>query len=129
MAHILLVDDDDGMRGFLRTALERAGHTVTALPDGLAAHAHLTVPENPVDLLLTDIVMPGMDGIELSERALIARPGLRVMYITGFGTVSRGALPDGAQDAQVLAKPLHLSHLVAEVNKQLDIAKPQEQQV
>jgi two-component system cell cycle response regulator CpdR len=120
MAHILLVDDDDGMRGFLKTALERAGHTITACADGLAAHNALTQADTPaIDLLLTDIVMPGMDGIELSQHALALKPDTRVMYITGFGTVSRGALPDGAQDAQVLSKPLHLSHLVAEVDRLL----------
>ena len=125
MTDIILVDDDEAMRSFLQTALTRAGHRVTSFGDGLSAYNHLAIPEQPADLLLTDIVMPGMDGIELSQRALDLRPGIRIMYITGFGTVSRNTLPDRAQDAQVMAKPLHLSQLVSEVNRQLGITEKQ----
>lgn len=119
MGHIVIADDDHAMRQFLATALERAGHHVSAFADGLAAHTFLEGAAGDVDLLLTDIVMPGMDGIELSQRALMLNRKLKVMYITGFGTVSRETLPDGAGNAQILAKPLHLSHLVAEVEKLL----------
>lgn len=119
MAHILLAEDDQAMRMFLTTSLERAGHQVVAFADGLAAYLYLQGNDVPVDLLLTDIVMPGMDGIELSERALALRRSLKIMYITGFGTVSRETLPDGARDAQILAKPLHLGQLIAEVEKRL----------
>jgi two-component system, cell cycle response regulator CpdR len=119
VAHILLADDDDAMRTFLTTSLERAGHQVAAFADGLAAFLYMQENDIPVDLLLTDIVMPGMDGIELSERALGLRQNLKVMYITGFGTVSRDKLPGAAKDAQILAKPLHLGHLIAEVEKRL----------
>ena len=121
MPHILIADDDPAMRSFLSTALTKAGHAVAACDEGRSAFAYLQDVQNPVDLLLTDIVMPGMDGIELSRRALEIRPDLKIMYITGFSMVPRERLPDGAHDAQVLAKPFHLSQLVNEVEKELSI--------
>lgn len=124
MAHILLAEDDHAMRQFLSAALERAGHQVSAFGDGLAAYTYFQGVVGDVDLLLTDIVMPGMDGIELSQRALTDQPSLRIMYITGFGTVSRETLPNGAANAQIMAKPLHLSQLVSEVEKLLAPVTP-----
>lgn len=120
--HIILADDDLAMRAFLRRALENAGYTVAAFGDGQSAYDHLQNPLNPAHLLLTDIVMPGMDGIELATRAATTRPDLKIMYITGFSTVSRDRVADGTPDAQVLAKPLHLGQLIDEVARVL--AKP-----
>ncbi|MEZ5903348.1 MAG: response regulator [Alphaproteobacteria bacterium] len=83
MAHIIIVDDDASMLSFLSTALEKEGHTVQKFNFGPNA---LKVIENGdnIDLLLTDIVMPGMDGIELSKKALALNPALKTMFITGF---------------------------------------------
>ena len=81
MARILLAEDDDSLRGFLARALERAGYEVTACADGEEAAAVL---DQAWDLLLTDIVMPGMDGIEVARLAAAKHPGLRIMFITGF---------------------------------------------
>ena len=68
------------------------------------------------DLLLTDIVMPEMDGIELAQKASVIDPAIRVMFITGFAAV---ALKAGRKtpDARVLSKPFHLKDLVAEVER------------
>ena len=63
MALILLAEDDDSMRSFLAKALERAGHKVRAVADGIDALAALA-EEDDIDLLLADVVMPGLDGIE-----------------------------------------------------------------
>ena len=68
MAVILLAEDDDSMRTFLAKALERAGYQVRAVSDGIDALAALA-EEGEVDLLLADVVMPGLDGIELARRA------------------------------------------------------------
>src|ERR1019366_6253915 len=76
MPRILLAEDDDSLRGFLARALERAGYDVTACADGEEAAAVLG---EPWDLLLTDIVMPGMDGIEVARLAAQRQPGLRIM--------------------------------------------------
>ena len=67
MQKILLAEDDDTMRRFLVMALEKAGYTVVAFGNGEEAHRRLM--EEPFTLLLTDIVMPEMDGIELARRA------------------------------------------------------------
>jgi two-component system, cell cycle response regulator CpdR len=114
MLRILLAEDDEAMRTYLARALERVGYKVTAVDNGVAALPLLT--DEPFDLLLTDIVMPEMDGIELAQKAAEIAPGLRVMFITGFSAV---ALKAGRKspDAKVLSKPFHLKDLVAEVER------------
>ena len=79
MARILLAEDDDSMRAFLKRALERAGHDVEAVGDGVDALAALIADR--FDLLLADIVMPGLDGIELARRASDDDPAMRVVLI------------------------------------------------
>ena len=86
MAQILLAEDDDSMREFLAKALTRAGHDVRAVGDGLDALT--TLSEEQVDLLLADVVMPGLDGIELARRAAKEQPHIKVMFITGFAAVA-----------------------------------------
>jgi two-component system, cell cycle response regulator CpdR len=114
MIRILLAEDDESMRLYLARALERVGYEVVAVESGDAAEPLLT--SERFDLLLTDIVMPGMDGIELAQRAAEVVPEMRVMFITGFAAV---ALKAGkkAPDAKVLSKPFHLRDLVAEVDR------------
>ncbi|MGB0720398.1 MAG: response regulator, partial [Bdellovibrionales bacterium] len=89
MAHILLAEDDTSMLGFIKLALEKAGHSVEATENGYDALKTLEGGEN-FDLLLTDIVMPGMDGIELSQKASKLNPDLKIMFITGFSAVAVG---------------------------------------
>ena len=86
MIRILLAEDDQVMREYLTRALERAGYAVTAVDRGTAAIPLLKAER--FDLLLTDIVMPEMDGIELARRASEMVQGLRVMFITGFAAVT-----------------------------------------
>jgi two-component system cell cycle response regulator CpdR len=114
MLRILLAEDDEAMRTYLARALERVGYRVTAVENGVAALPLLG--EEPFDLLLTDIVMPEMDGIELAQKAAEIAPDIRVMFITGFAAV---ALKVGRKspDARVLSKPFHLKDLVAEVER------------
>jgi two-component system, cell cycle response regulator CpdR len=115
MARILLAEDDDNMRHFLSRALRRAGHEVHAVGDGDAALAW--VSGRPVDLLLADVVMPGIDGIELARRANDLWPDLRVMFITGFAAVALRQRSVTRREAAVLAKPFHLRQLVAEIDR------------
>jgi two-component system, cell cycle response regulator CpdR len=114
MIRILLAEDDDSMRVYLARALERVGYKVVAVENGALALPLLE--SEPFDLLLTDIVMPEMDGIELAQRAAEIAPDIRVMFITGFAAV---ALKAGRKtpDAKVLSKPFHLRDLVAEVER------------
>jgi two-component system cell cycle response regulator CpdR len=120
MARILLAEDDDNMRVFLTRALERAGHAVSAVGDGEAALRLATSTE--FDLLLADVVMPGIDGIELARRATAALPELRVMFITGFAAVALNQPGFARRQPRVLAKPFHLRQLVVEVDKVLGAA-------
>ena len=113
MARILLAEDDDQMRAFLSRGLRRAGHAVDAVPDGEVALLRSQAIE--YDLLLADIVMPGIDGIELARRVAARQPGIRVMFITGFAAVAVQEEGFGARPARVLAKPFHLRHLIAEI--------------
>ena len=115
MARILLAEDDDSMRAFLKRALERAGHSVDAVGDGIDALSAL-IGER-FDLLLADIVMPGLDGIELARRAAKEQPGIKVMFITGFAAVALRAQDEAPAGAQVLSKPIHLRELVSQVDE------------
>ena len=117
MARILLAEDDDSMRGFLERALAKAGHQVIAYSNG--ADALLRLREEPFTLLLTDIVMPRMDGIELARRASEFDPELKIMFITGFAAVTLNTDLQAPKDAKVLSKPFHLKDLVREVDRLL----------
>jgi two-component system cell cycle response regulator CpdR len=115
MIRILLAEDDDVMREYLTRALVRSGYAVESVDRGTAAMALIDAGEM-FDLLLTDIVMPEMDGIELAQKAAVASPGLRVMFITGFSAVTLKA-GQAMPNAKVLSKPFHLRDLVLEVDR------------
>ncbi|MEE8309924.1 MAG: response regulator [Hyphomicrobium sp.] len=115
---ILLAEDDDSMRGFLVRALEKAGYDVIAYANGEEAFERLKT--DPFTLLLTDIVMPKMDGIELARRASELDPELKIMFITGFAAVVLNSDAAAPKDARVLSKPFHLKDLVREVDRLLD---------
>ena len=114
MARILLVDDDISIRGFLQAALEKDGHHVDICGDGAEAVQYLQ--RNFVyDLLLTDIVMPNMDGLELTAQAKTLHPHLKIMYITGFAGLALDN-NDKSDNIQVISKPFHLKDIVKQVN-------------
>jgi two-component system cell cycle response regulator CpdR len=113
MARILLAEDDDHLRLFLSRGLQRAGHTVDAVGDGNAALA--LALRTDFDLLLADVVMPGLDGIELARKLTDRHTGIRVMFITGFAAVALHAEGFAGRRPRILAKPFHLRHLIEEV--------------
>lgn len=115
MARILLAEDDADLRRFLVKALEKAGHQVTAFGEGASAYEE--IKQAAFDLLLTDIVMPEMDGIELARRAAELDPALKIMFITGFAAVALNPDSKAPKEAKVLSKPFHLRDLVDEVNR------------
>src|SRR5262245_30367086 len=122
---ILLAEDDNDMRRFLAKALENAGFEVTSYDNGLSAYQRLR--EEPFELLLTDIVMPEMDGIELARRASELDPDIKIMFITGFAAVALNSDSQAPKNAKVLSKPVHLRELVNEVQKMLaSVAPPPE---
>ena len=117
MSKILLAEDDTDMRRFLVKALQNAGFEVISYDNGLSAYQRLR--EEPFELLLTDIVMPEMDGIELARRAAELDPDIKIMFITGFAAVALNADSTAPKHAKVLSKPIHLRELVNEVQKML----------
>jgi two-component system, cell cycle response regulator CpdR len=117
MAHILLAEDDESLRKFLAQALVRAGHAVTDFGDG--GDAYECLKGTNFDLLLTDIVMPGMDGIELAKRAAELNNGVKIMFITGFAAVALHPSSGAPKQAKVLSKPFHLREIVAEVERMI----------
>jgi two-component system, cell cycle response regulator CpdR len=114
MYRILLAEDDDSMRAYLSRALENAGYEVMAVDRGTEAIPYLETMH--FDLLLSDIVMPEMDGIELAQRCAELSPETKVMFITGFAAVTLKANRETPQ-AKVLSKPFHLRDLVLEVER------------
>ncbi len=117
MARILLAEDDDSVRIFLARALRGRAR---GLRHARRQKALAWVSEHPVDLLLADVVMPGIDGIELARRASDMWPHLRVIFITGFAAVALRAAETMPRESTVLAKPFHLRHLVDEVHRFLE---------
>ena len=117
MIRILLAEDDEAMRTYLARALEQAGYSVVAVGSGIEA---LPMIETEIyDLLLSDIVMPEMDGIELAQRCNEISPSTKVMFITGFAAVALRANRETA-NAKMLSKPFHLRDLVLEVERMFD---------
>ncbi|RVU04424.1 response regulator [Novosphingobium umbonatum] len=114
MIRILLAEDDLAMRSYLARALENAGYDVVAVDRGTAALPWLE--RERFDLLLSDIVMPEMDGIELAQRCAEISPQTKVIFITGFAAVTLKANREAPQ-AKVLSKPFHLRDLVLEVQR------------
>ena len=115
MARILLAEDDGSTRSMVARALAGDGHTVTEAEDGQAALAALLADPGAVDVLVTDVEMPGIDGIELAQRGLAAKPGLKVLLITGHaGGLSR-AEGLAAPGVRSLSKPATLEKVRTEV--------------
>lgn len=117
MANILVAEDDASLRGFINGALTKAGHTVTVAEDGSAALKELKV--RGFDLLLTDIVMPGLDGIELAAKAKVLHPSLKVVFITGFAAMAIENKDALSGQSKLISKPFHLGTLVEEVAEML----------
>ena len=113
---ILLAEDDEAMRTYLERALGQAGYSVDAVDRGTEAIPLLE--SDDYDLLLSDIVMPEMDGIELAQRCNEISPSTKVMFITGFAAVTLKASREQPH-AKVLSKPFHLRDLVMEVERVL----------
>jgi signal transduction histidine kinase len=115
---ILLVEDHEQVRELARAILEQQGYTILAAENGQDALAILVSHEGPVHLLLTDVVMPGMNGRELYEKAARERPGLKVLYLSGYTDsiiVHRGLLDKGIQFVQKPFSIQDLSYKIREV--------------
>jgi two-component system, cell cycle response regulator CpdR len=107
---ILVVDDDPLVLDYAINVLEDCGYKVLAAPDGAAAL--IILRSQSIDLLFTDIVMPGLDGVEVARRACQEVPGLKVLFTTGYAA---GMILSG----RLLKKPYRPYQLVGEVAEML----------
>jgi CheY-like chemotaxis protein len=116
---ILLVEDNDGVREYATTALQELGYTVLPAPD-LNPALRALEDASRVDLLFTDVVLPGGDGRELADRVLDLRPGLPVLFTTGYtrnAIIHQGKLDAGVQ---LISKPYTQQSLAQTIRELLD---------
>jgi two-component system, cell cycle response regulator CpdR len=119
MARILIAEDQDATREAYALALRAAGHTVVTASDGAEALDRLSA-DGAIDLLLTDVDMPAMTGVELARAALAKRPTLPVILMSAHGDSGfRGADQLGAAIRARLTKPVSNKDIVATVTQAL----------
>jgi CheY-like chemotaxis protein len=118
---ILVVEDEQLVRTLARGILERQGYRVLSCENGAEALAALAqLGEQKLDLLLTDLVMPGMNGHELAEAVLTLRPSVRVLFTSGYSEDAAFEGSVAAERAQFLAKPYSVHDLSRCVRQMLD---------
>jgi CheY-like chemotaxis protein len=115
---ILFVEDESDLRSLVTGMLSARGFRVFAAADGYDAVRILA--QHHVDLLFTDVVMPGMDGVQLASQARTMRPGIKVLFATGYvqRATERGAMRLG----RLLYKPLRQTEVIREVEAVLGVA-------
>lgn len=119
MARILLADDDAATRDVVQRALALDGHRVIVTQDGAEALEKLEAEAGSIDLLISDVQMPGLDGIELVEKGVLVAPALRVILMSGFaGELGRAQHLKG-KIARVITKPFTLEQMRAVVREVL----------
>jgi len=114
IGNILVVEDDQAMREFLVEAISRSGYSVQAVDNGTDALDR--VAAEPFDLLLTDIRMPGLDGLELVRKARVTNPALGVLLVTAYAQDALGATDLDGTRTDVLSKPFNLNELIDRVS-------------
>jgi DNA-binding NtrC family response regulator len=113
MAHILIVEDDESVRTLAARALEQAGHRVAVAEDGEHGLSKISEAAGRFDLVISDIRMPGMDGIEMAKAAARRFPGLRILLVTGYADQRERAADLDGVVIDVLMKPFTLAEIRA----------------
>jgi PAS domain S-box-containing protein len=122
---VLLVEDQDALRFLTQSMLKRLGYRVFEASEGAEALAVSASQKCPIDLLLTDIVMPGMNGCDLARRLVHERPDIKVIYMSGYSGQGIGqvVIPSGSH---FLAKPFSREDLMRKIVEALQTASPLE---
>ncbi len=123
---ILLVEDEENLRRLARQYLENQGYNVIDAPDGATAIQISQAHKGPIHLLLTDVIMPGMNGRELANKVSPTRPDMRVLYMSGYTENHIGHNGTLDEGITLLQKPFTLPALKAKVREMLDTPLPQE---
>ncbi len=126
---ILLVEDEENLRRLARQYLENQGYNVIDAPDGSNAIQISLAHKGPIHLLLTDVIMPGMNGRELANKVSPTRPEMRVLYMSGYTENHIGHNGTLDEGITLLQKPFTLPALKAKVREMLDTPLPQEIQM
>jgi len=116
---VLLVEDEKGVRDLTREYLQLSGYTVLDAQDGESALEIARTHAGPIHALITDVVMPGLSGRELGERMSDIRPGIKVLYMSGY--TDQSAFRNGILDkgAELLQKPFGMSTLASKLREVL----------
>ncbi len=117
---VLVVEDEEAVRKLARRILESAGYRVFTAASGVEALAFAESHQGPIDLVLTDVVMPGMSGRQVASRLLAIRPAIKVLYMSGYtdnAIVHHGVLDDGTN---FIGKPFTAADLTRKVREVLD---------
>jgi CheY-like chemotaxis protein len=117
---ILVVEDDDDLRSYISDLLRDLNYRVISASSAQAALTILLQEQPSIQLMLTDVVMPGINGRELGRRATQIRPDLKILYMTGYSrnaVVHQGRLDEGVE---LLEKPVSQAKLALRVRELLD---------
>ncbi|MEU4606243.1 PAS domain S-box protein [Kribbella sp. NPDC023972] len=121
---ILVIEDEDAMREVTRRVLTRKRYRVLTAPDGVTALELLSTTDEPIQLLLTDVVMPRMLGQDVADKISVLRPGVRVLYMSGYAQpmlTSQGTMKPGVA---LIEKPFTQTELLKMVRAVLDAPGP-----
>jgi len=116
---VLVADDDDGTRAVVGRILQRAGYRVHLVPDGMQALRQLQSDPSAYDLLVTDVVMPGLTGPQLATRARAQQPTLPILFMSGYPEDALNDVERLGDSTGFLSKPFSGSELTQRVAEQL----------
>jgi CheY-like chemotaxis protein len=119
MAKLLIVEDDESVRTLAARALERAGHSVTVAADGAQGLSQIRATLGGYDLVVSDIRMPEMDGIEMALAAAALFPAMKIMLMTGYADQRERAEELNGIIVDVVQKPFTLAEIRARVERAL----------
>jgi CheY-like chemotaxis protein len=114
---VLLVEDEDSVRQLVRETLESRGYRVFEAANGQTALTFAAAHPDPIHLIITDVVMPGLNGHELIQQLLPARPGIKVLYLSGYAQDAFSTPPAAEAQKTFLQKPFTLQSLARKVRE------------